>query len=62
MAPRVQKLLGINEMREATNTTDLGLINDIANVLARHERQKANMLTEMYRSQTRLQRLPRLLR
>lgn len=49
LAMGVQELSGIDEMIEAMNTTNLGLIRDIANPLDKKERNRADMLAEMYR-------------
>lgn len=39
-------------MLETTNTTDLGLIKDVANSLARKVRHEVEILAEMYKGQT----------
>ncbi|KAF3657686.1 hypothetical protein FXO38_13575 [Capsicum annuum] len=49
-----RELPSIDKMREATNTTDFGLIKDAANLLARKARQGADMLTEISNSQTKV--------
>lgn len=48
LAVGVQELPGIDKMFEATNTTNLGLIRNIANPLARKEIKGAVMLKDMY--------------
>lgn len=45
----VQELLGIDELVEATNTMDIGLIRDAANSLARKAKRGVDMLDKMFR-------------
>lgn len=49
LAMGVQEVLGIDEMLKTINTTDLGLIKDTANPLARQSKQGVEMLAELYR-------------
>lgn len=51
LAAGVWDLLGIKEIIDATNTSDLGLNRDTTNPMARQARQGVDMLAKMYRSQ-----------
>ncbi|KAF3623267.1 putative pentatricopeptide repeat-containing protein-like [Capsicum annuum] len=50
LAAGVRELLGIDDMIEAMNTTDLGMTRDATNSLAKQAKQGFNILTEIYRS------------
>lgn len=48
LAVGVQELSGINEILEVINTTDLGLIKDVANTLAQQVRQAIDLMADMF--------------
>lgn len=48
LAMKVLELSQINEMSEAIRTTDLGLIQDVANPFAQQARQAVNFMEDIF--------------